>query len=60
MHTGQGIASHYERCDGRDAAVMAARRLLVEHADKLSNDVTVDARVITELEWLADQQSRAD
>jgi len=60
MHTGQGIASHYERCDGRHAAVIAARRLLVEHADKLSNDVTVDARVTTELEWLADQPSRAD
>lgn len=57
MHTGQGIASYHERCDGRDAAVIAARRLLVEHADKLSNDITVDARITTELEWLADQRS---
>lgn len=56
MHTGQGIASYHERCDGREAAVMAARRLLVEHADKLSDDVTVDARITTELEWLADQR----
>ena len=60
MHTGQGVASFHERCDGRDAAVIAARRLLVEHADQLSNDVTVDARVTTELEWLADQPSQAE
>lgn len=60
MHTGQGIASYHERCDGREAAVVAARRLLVEHADELSNDVTVDARVTTELEWLADQPSTVD
>ena len=54
MHTGQGIAWFHERCEGREAAVLAARRLLVEHSDKLSNDTTVDARITTELEWLSE------
>lgn len=56
QRSGMGIASYSEKCDGRDAAVLAARRLLVEHADDLSDDVTVDARVTTEIEWLADQR----
>jgi hypothetical protein len=50
-HTGQGIAEFSERCEGRAAAIQAARRLLVEHSHQLTHTVTVDARVMTELEW---------
>lgn len=54
QHTGQGIASYSERCEGRDAAVAAARRLLVDHVTEFADQTTVDARVVTELEWIAD------
>jgi hypothetical protein len=59
QHVGKGIASFGERCDGRDAAVAKARELLIEHANRLSDDATVDARVVTELEWLADNAGRS-
>lgn len=54
MHVGKGIASFSERCEGRDAAVTKAREMLVTHAGNLAADATVDARVVTELEWLQD------
>lgn len=40
-----------ERCDGKKAAIEAARRLLAENAHRFSEDVTIDAEVISELEW---------
>lgn len=41
----------YERCEGKDAAIAAARRLLAEHADKFSDKVTLEARIYSDLEW---------
>lgn len=41
-----------ERCDGLQAAEEAARRLLAEHAHQLTARVTVEAEVLTELEWV--------
>lgn len=60
QHTGQGIASYSERCEGREATIDAARRLLVTHVRELSDETTVDARVLTELEWVADNGERQD
>lgn len=49
--TGELVQQHHERCDGRANAVVAARRLLAEHAAKFSEDVRVEADVVNELEW---------
>jgi hypothetical protein len=48
----------YERCEGKAAAIAAARQLLLEHADKISDTVSVEARVETDLEW--DAEGRAE
>ena len=58
QHTGQGIASYSERCEGRDVAVDAARRLLVTHVTEFSEETTVDARVLTELELISGNGER--
>lgn len=50
--TGEIIASYHERCNGRAAAVDAARKLLAKHADKFSADTTVEAEIATDLEWV--------
>lgn len=40
-----------EQCDGRKAAVIAARRLLVENAHLFDEGVSLETRVMTDLEW---------
>lgn len=40
-----------EKCEGRKAAVVAARRLLAENAHLFNENVSIDARVVTDLEW---------
>jgi hypothetical protein len=56
MHVGKSIASYSEKCEGRAAAVIAARRLLVDHVDEFAEEISVDARICTELEWASDRQ----
>ena len=41
-----------------EAAVDAARRLLVTHVTEFSEETTVDARVLTELEWISGNGER--
>ncbi|WP_152044504.1 hypothetical protein [Aureimonas psammosilenae] len=41
----------HEECKGRVAAEVAARRMLVEHAKHFSLDVSVELRIVTDLEW---------
>jgi hypothetical protein len=52
-HDGFGEATerHYERCDNRAEAVLAVRRLLAQHAVKFNEYTTVDAEMLTDLEW---------
>ena len=45
------IRRFHERCEGRKAAVIAARRLLAENASRFDENVSVEASVITDLEW---------
>jgi hypothetical protein len=40
-----------ERCEGKDAAIDAARRLLAEHAVKFSGNITVEPAIYCDLEW---------
>ncbi len=49
--TGEVIATYHERCEGKRVAIEAARRLLIEHAEKFSDDITVEAGIETDLEW---------
>ncbi len=39
------------RCAGKKAAIEAARRLLAENAHRFSENVTIEAEVVSELEW---------
>ncbi|TIL29930.1 hypothetical protein [Mesorhizobium sp.] len=48
---GTSISNHHEWCEGKAAAIAAARRLLAAHADKFAEDITVEAEVLTDLEW---------
>lgn len=48
---GETLRRYHERCEGRKAAVVAARALLAKHAHRLDNDTTVEAEVLTDLEW---------
>lgn len=50
-HVGTEVLVEHERCETRKAAVDAARRLLVEHAGKFDELHTVEADLLTELEW---------
>jgi hypothetical protein len=50
------------RCKGKKAAVEAARRLLADNAHRFSEDVTIEAQVVSELEWspIADEKPGED
>jgi hypothetical protein len=41
----------HEKCDGKEQAVDAARKLLVMHADKFSDDYSIEVNVYPDLEW---------
>lgn len=50
---GEILERFCEKCASRPHAIAAARRLLAEHANKFSVDVTVEAEILTDLEWNA-------
>ena len=50
-HVGEGVASFDEPCKGREAAIVAVRRLLAEHSGKFAKDCSIEGRVVNELEW---------
>jgi hypothetical protein len=50
-HVGEAIERQHERCTSKAAAITAARRLLAEHVGKFSDDITVEADLLTETEW---------
>jgi hypothetical protein len=54
-------ADHIEvKCQGKKAAVEAARRLLAENANRFSDDVTIEAEAISELEWAPAPNGKPD
>ncbi|MER9302976.1 hypothetical protein [Mesorhizobium sp. M0496] len=50
-HVGQSVARFHEKCEGKRSAVVAARKLLAEHAGEFAENMTVEAEVLTDLEW---------
>ncbi|SFU21033.1 hypothetical protein [Mesorhizobium sp. YR577] len=50
-NVGEAAERHYERCQNRNQAVIAARRLLAQHAEKFGDYITVEAELMTDLEW---------
>jgi hypothetical protein len=50
-HVGNSVAAYHERCEGKRAAEEAARRLLIEHAGKFAENISIEAEVLTDLEW---------
>lgn len=51
-HVGEEVAFFHVKCQGRPAAEKAAAQLLREHADKVAFNVSVEAGVESELEWI--------
>ena len=41
----------YEQCQGKNAAIGAARRLLAKHAKRFDDGVSIEPSVYCELEW---------
>ena len=50
-HVGRSLARFHEECIGKQAAVVAARKLLAQHAGDFAENITVEAEVLTDLEW---------
>ncbi|WP_149338538.1 hypothetical protein [Neorhizobium sp. P12A] len=48
---GEILERFHERCEGKAAALEAARRLFVENAHKFADQITVSAEVLTDIEW---------
>lgn len=48
---GTNVGRYHEECSGKQAAVVAARKLLAEHAGDFAENITVEAEVLTDLEW---------
>ncbi|WP_426229349.1 hypothetical protein [Pararhizobium sp. DWP3-4] len=51
-HIGECVERVFEKCSGKGAAITTARRLLAANANKFSENVTVEAELLTELEWI--------
>jgi hypothetical protein len=49
-----------ERCDGKAAAIDAARRLLAQHAGKFSDTISVEPAIYCDLEWEPSSESGSD
>lgn len=50
---GHSLGRFHEKCEGKQAAVVAARKLLAQHAGDFAENITVEAEVLTDLEWQA-------
>ncbi|WGJ13771.1 hypothetical protein QEV83_13910 [Methylocapsa sp. D3K7] len=42
----------YEKCDGKNAAIEATRKLLVENANKFNDQISIEPSTYCELEWV--------
>jgi hypothetical protein len=48
---GEAVERFFEKHNDRDSAVLAARRMLAEHAHKFNDNTTVEAELLTDMEW---------
>ncbi len=48
------VRTFEERCEGKKAAIVAAREMLRKHADKFDDQFSINAEVLSELEWQPD------
>ncbi|MEY9580931.1 hypothetical protein ABIE88_008507 [Bradyrhizobium diazoefficiens] len=56
--TAETTASFHKRCGSKAEAEEAARALLVEHAKDFSGDISIEAEVLCDLEWDAEEDTR--
>ncbi len=47
----RSVFEAHEKCDGKEAAIEAARGLLKRHADKFSDEYSIEIDVYTDIEW---------
>jgi hypothetical protein len=50
-HSSESFLVKFEKCEGKRAAEVAARKLLIENADKFNADISLDVKVYSDLEW---------
>jgi hypothetical protein len=44
------------RCDGKAAAIEAARRLLAQHAENFSDEISIEPEILSDLEWSSEDE----
>lgn len=59
-HSGETESFVHEKCNSKKEAEESARRLLAENAKYFSADVSVEARVVCDLEWSVDLTGEDD
>ena len=57
-HPGEGVSS-YQECNSKKEAEEAARRMLAENAKHFSAQHSVEASVVSELDWYEDAREAA-
>ncbi|MFZ3179129.1 MAG: hypothetical protein WA156_02705 [Methylocystis silviterrae] len=51
----RNVFEAHAKCEGKGAAITAARELLKLHADKFSDEYSVEVDVYTDLEWMPEE-----
>ena len=54
--TSRSVFLAHEKCEGKDRAIDAARKLLVLHAEKFSDEYAIEINIYTDLEWRPDEE----
>lgn len=49
------VKTVHEKCDSKAKAIIAVQKLIVATAPDVGNDITLDSRVVMDLEWAPDQ-----
>jgi hypothetical protein len=50
-HTAESIAIEFRECQGKEAAIEAARQMLARHAHQFGERIEIEARIYPEIEW---------
>lgn len=50
-HSSDIVRVFHQRCEGRTAAVTAARKLLAKHAGLFDDGITLETSIMTDVEW---------
>jgi hypothetical protein len=51
LHTAESITIEFRECQGKAAAIEAAREMLARHAHQFGERIEIEARICPEIEW---------